>query len=71
MGKILQIIFPNIKFLFILAIIVKGIKHARNKSAHAKLAKYLLVFNSYWSFFPKHHHKCSCISKKCKNKYNQ
>jgi len=41
----LQIIFPNIKFLFILAIIVKGIKHARNKSAHAKLAKYLLFVN--------------------------
>ncbi|CAF4553796.1 unnamed protein product, partial [Rotaria magnacalcarata] len=24
---------------------VKGIKHARNKSAHAKLAKYLLLVN--------------------------
>ena len=33
------------KFFFIRAIIVKGIKHARNKSAHAKLAKYLLFVN--------------------------
>jgi hypothetical protein len=41
----LQIIGPNIKFRFILAIIVKGIKHARNKSAHAKLTKYLLFVN--------------------------
>jgi hypothetical protein len=45
MGKILQIIAPNIKFRFILAIIVNGIKHARNKSAHAKLTKYLLFVN--------------------------
>jgi len=41
----LQIIGPNIKFRFILAIIVNGIKHARNKSAHAKLTKYLLFVN--------------------------
>ncbi len=45
MGKTLQIIGPNIKFRFILAIIVNGIKHARNKSAHAKLTKYLLFVN--------------------------
>lgn len=31
------------KFLFILAMIVNGIKQARNKSAHAKLAKYVLL----------------------------
>ena len=30
------------KFFFIRAIIVNGIKDARNKSAHAKLTKYLL-----------------------------
>ncbi len=45
MGRILQIIGPNIKFRFIRAIIVNGIKHARNKSAHAKLTKYLLFVN--------------------------
>ncbi len=45
MGNILQIIFPKIKFFFIRAIIVNGIKHARNKSAHAKLTKYLLFVN--------------------------
>jgi hypothetical protein len=45
MGKILQIIFPKIKFFFIRAIIVNGIKHARNKSAQAKLARYLLFVN--------------------------
>jgi hypothetical protein len=45
MGKTLQIIGPNIKFRFILAIIVKGIKDARSKSAHAKLTKYLLFVN--------------------------
>jgi hypothetical protein len=44
-GRTLQIIGPNIKVFFILAIIVKGIKHARNKSAHAKLTKYLLFVN--------------------------
>jgi len=38
----LQIIGPNIKFRFIRAKIVNGIKHARSKSAHAKLTKYLL-----------------------------
>ena len=41
----MQIIGPNMKFRFILAIIVKGIKHARSKSAHAKLTKYLLFVN--------------------------
>ena len=45
MGKILQISGPNTKFRLTLAIIVNGIKHARNKSAHAKLTKYLLFVN--------------------------
>ena len=44
-GKILQIVLPKIKFFFIRAIIVNGIKHARNKSAQAKLARYLLFVN--------------------------
>lgn len=45
MGRILQIIAPKMKFFFIRAIIVNGIKDARNKSAHAKLTKYLLFVN--------------------------
>lgn len=41
----MQISGPNTKFRLTLAIIVNGIKHARNKSAHAKLTKYLLFVN--------------------------
>ncbi|CAF4720657.1 unnamed protein product, partial [Rotaria sp. Silwood2] len=45
MGKILQISGPKTKFRLTLAIIVNGIKQARNKSAHAKFTKYLLFVN--------------------------
>lgn len=41
----MQISGPKTKFRLTLAIIVNGIKHALNKSAHAKLTKYLLFVN--------------------------
>ena len=44
-GRTLQIMGPNMKFRCMRAIIVKGIKHARSKSAHAKFIRYLLFVN--------------------------